>query len=223
MSATGPTGAQGSVPAGPAVRARRADARRNESALLDAAATVFVESGVQAPVRRVAAAAGVSTATIYRHFPTRADLIVAVYRHQVQALAVAGPALLAEREDPLEALRGWVDLFVDFLVTKQGLATVLQSTDPCHDPLHAYFLERPEPVCASLLARSLPGRAVPSAYELMRGIGAICAASGDERYDARRLSRLLLAGLSCPHGPEQVTSRTAARPAVGVGSRPSPS
>ena len=59
---------------------RRADARRNEQALLDAAAAVFVRSGVEAPVRDVAAAAGVGMGTIYRHFPTRADLIIAVYR-----------------------------------------------------------------------------------------------------------------------------------------------
>ena len=75
--------------------AKRADARRNEQALLDAAAAVFVRAGVDAPVRDIAAAAGVGMGTIYRHFPTRADLIIAVYRHQVEACAEAGPALLA--------------------------------------------------------------------------------------------------------------------------------
>ena len=74
---------------------KRADARRNEQALLDAAAAVFVASGVDAPVRDIAAAAGVGMGTIYRHFPTRADLVIAVYRHQVDACAEAGPALLA--------------------------------------------------------------------------------------------------------------------------------
>ena len=59
---------------------KRADARRNEQALLDAAAATFVEHGVEAPVRTIAARTGVGVATIYRHFPTRADLIVAVYR-----------------------------------------------------------------------------------------------------------------------------------------------
>src|ERR1700747_2113777 len=74
---------------------KRADARRNEQTLLAAAAAVFVVSGVEAPVREIAAAAGVGMGTIYRHFPTRADLIIAVYRHQVDACAAAGPALLA--------------------------------------------------------------------------------------------------------------------------------
>ena len=69
--------------------ARRVDARRNEQALLDAAAAAFVASGVEAPVRDIAARAGVGVGTVYRHFPTRADLVVAVYRHQVEACAEA--------------------------------------------------------------------------------------------------------------------------------------
>ena len=68
--------------AGQPARAKRADARRNEKTLLDAAAAIFVASGVDAPIRDIAAKAGVGTATIYRHFPTRADLIIAVYRHR---------------------------------------------------------------------------------------------------------------------------------------------
>src|SRR6476659_8677841 len=106
---------------------RRADARRNESAVLDAAAAAFVASGVEAPVRDIAARAGVGVGTVYRHFPTRADLVVAVYRHQVDACAEAGAALVAGADAPLSALREWVDLFVDFLVTKHGLADMLQS------------------------------------------------------------------------------------------------
>ena len=65
--------------------------------------------------------------TIYRHFPTRADLVIAVYRHQVDACAEAGPALLASSGTPHAALTRWIDLFVDFLVTKHGLAAALQS------------------------------------------------------------------------------------------------
>ena len=70
---------------------RRADARRNQATVLEAAAAAFVEAGVDAPVRLVAARAGVGVGTIYRHFPTRADLVVAVYRHQIEACAAAGP------------------------------------------------------------------------------------------------------------------------------------
>src|SRR5271155_64771 len=70
---------------GPKAPRKRADAQRNEQALLDAAAKVFVVSGVDAPVRDIAAAAGVGMGTIYRHFPTPAELIIAGYQHQGDA------------------------------------------------------------------------------------------------------------------------------------------
>ncbi|MER6817348.1 TetR/AcrR family transcriptional regulator [Actinomadura nitritigenes] len=185
-----------------AARPRRADARRNEEALLDAAAEIFVTSGVEAPVRDIAAKAGVGTATIYRHFPTRADLIVAVYRHQVESCAEAGPALLEESPTPYAALGRWIDLFVDFLVTKHGLAAVLRSDTAGFETLHAYFLERLVPVCARLLDAAADAGEIRSgigAYELMRGIGNLCiGAESDDRYDARRLVGLLIAGLRPP-------------------------
>lgn len=183
-------------------RSKRADARRNEETLLDAAAAVFVESGVEAPVRDIAARAGVGMGTIYRHFPTRADLIVAVYRHQIEACAEAGPALLATAATPHAALRQWVDLFVDFLVTKHGLAAVLRSDSPGFEALHASFLDRLLPVCAQLLnaaAESGEIRADLKAHELMRGVGNLCiGAESDARYDARRLVALLIEGLRRP-------------------------
>lgn len=182
-------------------RAKRADARRNEQALLDAAAALFVTSGVEVPVRDIAAAAGVGMGTIYRHFPTRAELVVAVYRHQVEACAEAGPALLAGSPSPHAALGRWVDLFVGFLVTKHGLAAALRSSHG-YDALHAYFLERLVPVCAQLLSAAVEAGEITSeveAYELMRGIGNLCiGADSDARYDARRLVDLLLAGLRRP-------------------------
>jgi len=186
-----------------ATRPKRADARRNEETLLEAAAAIFVTSGVEAPIRDIATKAGVGTATIYRHFPTRADLIIAVYRYQVESLAEAAPALLTTSATPHAALGRWIDLFADFLVTKHGLAAVLQSDDPCFAPLHSYFLDRLEPVCARLLdAAADSGEIRPDldAYELMRGVGGLCAGAGNNpRYDARRLVGLLVAGLSRPH------------------------
>ncbi|MEU5097975.1 TetR/AcrR family transcriptional regulator [Streptomyces sp. NPDC020996] len=185
--------------AGRAAPSRRADARRNKETLLDAAAAVFVASGVEAPVRDIAAKAGVGLGTIYRHFPTRADLIIAVYRHQVEACAEAGPALLASCATPYDALREWIDRFVEFLVTKHGLAAVLRSDDAGFEALHAYFLDRLVPVCARLLdAAADAGEISPGmdAFALMRGVGNLCiGAESDPRYDARRLVGLLVAGL----------------------------
>ncbi|MFD9884774.1 TetR/AcrR family transcriptional regulator [Streptomyces alboflavus] len=192
-------GADGTPGTGSAAGSRRKDVRRNQQTLLDAAAAVFVTSGVEAPVRDIAAEAGVGVGTVYRHFPTRADLVIAVYRHQVDACAEAGPALLAAEATPHAALERWVDLFVDFLVTKHGLAAAMQSNDAGFEALHAYFLDRLVPVCAQLLeAAAAAGetRSDVTAYPLMRGIGNLCiGAETDPRYDARRLVALLVAGL----------------------------
>jgi AcrR family transcriptional regulator len=144
---------------------------------------VFVASGVDAPVRDIAAAAGVGMGTIYRHFPTRADLVIAVYRHQVDACAEAGPALLASSSTPHAALTRWIDLFVDFLVTKHGLAAALQSDQARFQTLHAYFLDRPG----------------TDAFGLLYAVGNLCAGGdGDPRYDERRMVGLLVAGLRQP-------------------------
>jgi AcrR family transcriptional regulator len=185
----------------PPTRARRADARRNEEALIEAAAAVFVAAGVEAPIRDIAAKAGVGTATIYRHFPTRADLIIAVYRHQVDGLAEAGPALLESSASPYAALESWVEGFVDFLVTKHGLANVLQSDDACFDPLHAYFLERLVPVFAAILEAAVKAGEIRLDLEprdLLRGVGSLCIGADRDRGrdgEARRLVGLLIAGL----------------------------
>ena len=170
--------------ASPAPR-KRADARRNEATLLDAAAAAFVTSGVDVPVRDIAAKAGVGIGTIYRH--------------QVEACAEAGPALLASSSTPHAALAQWINLFVDFLVTKHGLAQALQSDAAAFETLHAYFLDRLVPVCAQLLdAAATAGeiRAGTDGYELMLGVGNLCiAADSNPRYDARRMVGLVIAGL----------------------------
>ena len=179
--------------------ARRADARRNQESLLDAAAAIFVKSGVDAPVRDIAAKAGVGTGTIYRHFPTRADLIIAVYQHQVEALADAGSSLPATSPTPYAALARWINQFVDFLVTKHGLAAALRSDEIGFETLHTYFLDRLLPVCTLLIRAAAATGEIRSdleAYELMRGVGNLCiGAENDPRYDARRLVEIFVAGL----------------------------
>jgi AcrR family transcriptional regulator len=180
-------------------RPQRVDARRNEQALLDAAASVFVTSGVNAPVREIAAKAGIGMGTIYRHFPTRPELVVAVYRHQVEACAEAGPALQATSSSPQVALELWVDLFVDFLVTKHGMAGALRHDDTGPDALHTYFVNRLVPVCDALLEAAIPqqrdGHRI-SAYALMRGVGNLCIGDEDDPlYDARSVVKLFIAGV----------------------------
>jgi len=176
---------------------KRADARRNAESVVAAAAAAFVEHGVEAPVRDIAARAGVGVGTVYRRFPTRADLVEAVYRHQVEACARSGEELLAGPHDPHDALARWIDGFVDLLVTKHGLAEALHAEE--FEALHAWFLDALLPVCDRLLvaAARADGVAVPVAsYAFLRGIGNLCIGAGsDPRYDPRALVTLLLAGL----------------------------
>ncbi|MEU6310704.1 TetR/AcrR family transcriptional regulator [Streptomyces sp. NPDC047014] len=187
---------------GASARSKRADAMRNQQTLLEAAAEVFVTSGIDAPIRQIAAQAGVGLGTLYRHFPTRADLVTAVYHHQIEACAEAGPQLLADAPTPFDALHQWVELFTDFLVTKHGLADALQSDSDRFATLHTHFLDRLMPVCAQLLDAAVDaGETRPGVqpYELMRGIGNLCIGRDtDPRYDPRRLIDLLLQGLRLP-------------------------
>lgn len=180
--------------------------RRSEQELLAAAAAVFVSSGVDAPVREIAASAGVGVGTIYRHFPTRAELVVAVYRHQVEACADAGPQLLAESKTPEAALRAWVALFVEFLVTKHGLAGALQGDKAGFDALHSYFVDRLVPVCGALLGAAFEAVDVAppvDAYNVLRGIGNLCiGAATDDQYDPGTLVQLFISGvLAGGHDP----------------------
>ncbi|MFD7919861.1 TetR/AcrR family transcriptional regulator [Streptomyces sp. NPDC059740] len=184
-------------------RRKRSDVRRNEQALLDAAAAVFVRAGVNAPVREIAAESGLGMGTIYRHFPTRADLVVAVFRHQLDALAATADVPPAAGT-PYDVLRSWVDRFADFLVTKHGLAEAMHSDQAGFESLHAEFVERLMPVLDQLLTASAAAgqtRADVRAYDLMLAIGNLCIGAGTfPDYQARRMIDLLLAGLAQP-GP----------------------
>ena len=176
----------------------RADARRNVQALLKTAMTVFAASGVDAPMREIAGQAGVGVGTIYRHFPKRADLIVAVFRHEVDACAEAAPALAAEHQ-PGEALTRWVDRYTNLIAAKRGLAAALHSGNPAYDVLPAYFEERLSPALDGLLnAATAAGhiRSEVDARELLWAVASLCAPTrtGDPTL-ARRMIGLVLDGL----------------------------
>ena len=105
----------------PRTRPRRADAQRNRDLLLAAAKDVFTEHGVDAPLDEIARRASVGNATMYRHFPTRSDLIVAVYADEVAALCARGDELAATGE-PREALFSWLAEFIAHVTSKKELA-----------------------------------------------------------------------------------------------------
>jgi AcrR family transcriptional regulator len=179
-------------------RRLRADARQNEEIVLEAAKQVFATSGVDAPVREIAAKAGVGVGTLYRRFPKRSDLIAAVFRREVDACAAEARTLAAEH-GPGEALARWLKRYTEFIATKRGLAAALHSGDPAFDTLPAYFKANFEPALGLLLdaaARAGEIRTGIAPYDLLRAIGNLSAASGDDGAGhARRMVDLLLDGL----------------------------
>jgi AcrR family transcriptional regulator len=133
-----------------APRGQRSDARRNVVALLGAAKTVFAQTGVDAPAKEITDLAGVGIGTLYRHFPRRSDLVVAVMQHEIDACADAATRLSSER-DPWDALVEWIGRLTELIATKRGLATALHSGDPAFDDLPRYIMEKLEPALNDLL------------------------------------------------------------------------
>jgi AcrR family transcriptional regulator len=110
----------------PAARKPRADALRNRERILEIAKEAFTRSGANISLDDVAKHAGVGAGTLYRHFPTRDALLEAVYRTEVEKLAAAERKLAATLP-PLEALRAWMLVFVDYIETKQIIAPALNT------------------------------------------------------------------------------------------------
>jgi AcrR family transcriptional regulator len=154
----------------------RVDAQRNIDALLTAAKDAFAADGVDVNVRAIATRAGVGTATLYRHFPQRSDLVAAVFRREIDACAAAA-APLAESHRPDEALELWLLRYTDFVATKQGLAAALHSGDPAFSALPAYFEEHlGQPLTALLDAAEAAGavRHVMDAFDLLGTVANVC-------------------------------------------------
>ena len=181
----------------PAERIVRADAQRNLDALLEAAKAVFAASGVDAPVREVAARANVGVATLYRHFPQRADLIAAVFRREIDACAAAAPALDREHE-PSEALARWLHRYANLIATTRGLSDAL-SGDAAFAALPAYFQQHLEPTVKALLDAAVSAGQVRSDVEpceLLRAVARLSNASGEDgALHGRRMVDLLIDGL----------------------------
>jgi AcrR family transcriptional regulator len=106
-------------------RPLRADAQRNEDRLLKAAAAAIARDGANASVKDIARAAGVGVGTLYRRFPSKELLIEATYRNEVELVCEAAPELVASLP-PAEALRTWMERFIDFMATKHGMADALR-------------------------------------------------------------------------------------------------
>ncbi|MCM6778473.1 TetR/AcrR family transcriptional regulator [Nocardia sp. CDC159] len=125
------------------IPARRADAARNRDQLLAVATRVFAAADSEPSLRAIAREAGVGIGTLYRHFPTRQSLVDAVYRSQVARLTTGARDLL-DQLPPAEAMRRWMDLFGDWIATKNGmldtLLAMIETGEIAHDQTRTELL-----------------------------------------------------------------------------------
>jgi AcrR family transcriptional regulator len=180
-------------------RRQRSDAKRNVVALVAAAKTVFASSGVDAPAKEITDRAGVGVGTLYRHFPRRSDLIVAVLQHEIDECVLAAEEL-GTSLSPWEALMAWIERFTGFVGTKRGLASALHSGDPAYDDLPQHLLDRLEPALQSLLARAVDAgyaRGDVAAREVLTTIALICQpVRGEQPSFNERMARVFVEGLA---------------------------
>jgi AcrR family transcriptional regulator len=182
----------------PAGRKPRADAQRNRERILEVAKQAFTRSGANASLDDIASEAGVGPGTLYRHFPTRGELIQAVYRSEMEKLAAA-ERKLAQSMPPIEALRAWLLLFVDAIETKEIIAPVLSTLigDPkkvfaaSHDQIHEAL--------SALVKHAIKSgdmRKDTDPMDLLRALVGVAhvATSPDWQQSAKRLVDILIIG-----------------------------
>jgi AcrR family transcriptional regulator len=214
VAATAPSAGRGTDPS----RRQRSDAQRNVVALVESATTVFAGSGVDAPAKEITDLAGVGVGTLYRHFPRRSDLIVAVLQHEIDE-CVAAAEELGTTLSPREALMGWIERFTDFVGTKRGLASALHSGDPAYDDLPQHLLDRLEPALQTLLARAADGgyaRGDVTAREVLMTIALMCQpVPGEQPSFHQRMTRVFMEGLVGPAGQGQAGTNADHHDAAG--------
>jgi AcrR family transcriptional regulator len=179
-------------------RKPRADAQRNRESILEAAKQEFTRSGANASLEEIAKQAGVGPGTLYRHFPTREALLIEVYRKEVEKLAAAEREF-AETLPPVEALRAWMLLFVDYIAAKQIIAPALNAL--AGDPKKVFEASYGQ-VWEAI--RALVKRAIKSgdirkdldSIDLLRALIGVAnvATSPDWQQSARRLVDILILG-----------------------------
>lgn len=181
----------------PVSKPRRADARRNYDELVAQAKVAFAEFGVDASLDEIARRAGVASGTLYRHFPTRLDLVEVVLADEIAALVDLGRDLSAA-DDPFEALRTWLRAAIRHGMTNRGLsAAVLNSALDREQDLMQGWHARLYETGAALLTRARQAGAIVAAdaADVLKMAGAIAWAAQDSAERADRLLSLLLNGL----------------------------
>ena len=179
-------------------RKQRADAQRNRDHLLTVAKLAFTRGGADINLDELAKEAGLGIGTLYRHFPTRDALIEAVYRAEVETLASAA-GMLATSYPPIEALRCWMLLFVDYIATKHLIAPALNTIVGGPSQLYETTGERMRVAIRMLVSRAVAAGDIRSdldPFDLLRALVGVAnvAASPDWEESAKRLVDILIIG-----------------------------
>jgi len=179
-------------------RKPRSDAQRNRERILKVAKLAFTRSGVNTRLDDVAKAAGVGAGTLYRHFPTRDALLEAVYRTEVEKLAAAQQKFVATMP-PVEALRAWMLLFVDYIAAKQIIAPALNTLVGGPSKLYEGTRARIQGAIEALVQRAIQSgdiRKDLEPFDLLRALIGVSnvASSPDWQQSARRLVDILISG-----------------------------
>ena len=181
-----------------AERKQRADARQNRARILGVAKEAFARAGAQASLDDIAKQAGVGPGTLYRHFPSREDLLKAVYQAAADKLAAAA-ADFAETLPPVDAVRAWMLLFVDYVADKQIIAPALHALVDDPHQVYAASYGRIWDAVRRLVKRAVESgdlRADLDAVDLLRALVGVASvgASADWQQSARRLVDILILG-----------------------------
>jgi AcrR family transcriptional regulator len=182
----------------PARRKPRADAQRNRERILEAAKEAFTRSGANTSLDDIAKQSGVGPGTLYRHFPTREALLEAVYRTEVEKLAAA-ERKFAQAMPPVEALRAWMLLFVDYIAAKHIIAPALNTLLVGASKLYERTRPQIQGAIEALVKRAIKSgdmRKDLDPFDLLRAlVGVSNVASGpDWKQSARRLVDILITG-----------------------------
>jgi AcrR family transcriptional regulator len=182
----------------PTQRKPRTDAQRNRERILEVAKQAFTQHGAEASLDDIAKQAAVGPGTLYRHFPTRDALIEAVYHTEVGKLAAAQRELSAKLP-PVEALRAWMMLFVDYIAAKHIIAPALNSVVGGASRLYESSRAQINGAIDALVKRAIKSgeiRKDVEPFDLLRAlIGVSHVGTGPEwQQSARRLVDILIAG-----------------------------
>src|SRR6201984_2625869 len=182
----------------PELRKPRTDAQRNRERILEVAKRAFTRSGANASLDDIAKETRVGAGTLYRHFPTRDALIEAVYRTEVEKLAAAEKKF-SESLPPIEALRAWMLLFVDYIATKQIIGPALNSLVGGPSKLYEGSRSQIQGAIDSLVKRAIKSgdiRRDLEPFDLLRALIGVSnvASAPDWQQSARRLVDILISG-----------------------------